>query len=213
LIKTSTVDKQIMARKEQVNITKRKIESLRESIIDEFRNILSSYIDAKIISIIKYNANIINEIPAEKLTEFKKAVLVAKENSIKRVIDELSESQDWFSCEKRGIDLGGGLWRNIKSIEKEFLPLFNDLNLKRKGASVLGATDLTPLNLDAFQSKELLRLNDELLKILEDYCSKEDSLKQLQNSFTENKAIERWQNTGNDKDEKFITSSRNQLDY
>jgi len=79
-------------------------------------------------------------------------------------------------------------WRNIKSIEKEFLPLFNDLNLKRKGASVLGATDLTPLNLDAFQSKELLRLNDELIKILEDYCSKEDSLKELQNSFIEKKA-------------------------
>ncbi len=202
-----------MARKEQVNLTKHKIEILRESIIDEFRHIFSSYIDAKMISIIKYNADIINEIPAEKLTEFKKAVLVAKENSIKRVIDEISESQDWFSCEKRGIDIGGGLWRNIKSIEKEFLPLFNDLNLKRKGASVLGATDLTPLNLDAFQSKELLRLNDELNKILEDYCSKEDSLKELQNSFIEKKAVERWQNTGNDRDEKSITSSKNQLDY
>ncbi len=202
-----------MARKEQVNLTKHKIEILRESIIDEFRHIFSSYIDAKMISIIKYNASIINEIPAEKLTEFKKAVLVAKENSIKRVIDEISESQDWFSCEKRGIDIGGGLWRNIKSIEKEFLPLFNDLNLKRKGASVLGATDLTPLNLDAFQSKELLRLNDELNKILEDYCSKEDSLKELQNSFIEKKAVERWQNTGNDRDDKSITSSRNQLNY
>ncbi len=202
-----------MARKEQVNLTKHKIEILRESIIDEFRHIFSSYIDAKMISIIKYNADIINEIPAEKLTEFKKAVLVAKENSIKRVIDEISESQDWFSCEKRGIDIGGGLWRNIKSIEKEFLPLFNDLNLKRKGASVLGATDLTPLNLDAFQSKELLRLNDELNKILEDYCSKEDSLKELQNSFIEKKAVEKWQNTGNDRDEKSITSSKNQLDY
>jgi len=213
LIKTDTFDKQIMARKEQVNITKRKIESLRESIIDEFRNILSSYIDAKIISIIKYNAKIINEIPAEKLVEFKKAVLVAKENAIKRVTDELSESQDWFSCEKRGIDLGGGLWRNIKSIEKEFLPLFNDLNLKRKGSAVLGATDLTPLNLDAFQSKELHRLNDELLKILEDYCSKEDSLKELQNSFTEKKAVERWQNTYNDKDNNSVEGSRNQLDY
>ena len=202
-----------MARKEQVNLTKHKIEILRESIIAEFQHIFSSYIDAKMISIIKYNADIINEIPAEKLTEFKKAVLVAKENSIKRVIDEISESQDWFSCEKRGIDIGGGLWRNIKSIEKEFLPLFNDLNLKRKGASVLGATDLTPLNLDAFQSKELLRLNDELNKILEDYCSKEDSLKELQNSFIEKKAVEKWQNTGNDRDDKSITSSRNQLDY
>ena len=202
-----------MARKEQVNLTKHKIEILRESIIDEFRHIFSSYIDAKMISIIKYNADIINEIPAEKLTEFKKAVLVAKENSIKRVIDEISESQDWFSCEKRGIDIGGGLWRNIKSIEKEFLPLFNDLNLKRKGASVLGATDLTPLNLDAFQSKELLRLNDELNKILEDYCSKEDSLKELQNSFIEKKAVERWQNTGNDKDNNFVQGSKYQLDY
>ncbi len=151
--------------------------------------------DAQIISIVKYNANIINEIPAEKLAEFKKAVSVAKENSVKRVIDELSESQDWFSCEKRGIDIGGGLWRNIKSLEKEFLPLFNDLNLKRSGTSVLGATDLTPLNLDTFQSKELQRLNEELLKILEDYCSKEDSLKELQNGFSENKAVEKWQNT------------------
>ncbi len=202
-----------MARKEQVNLTKRKIESLRESIIDEFRNILSSYIDAKIISIIKYNASIINEIPAEKLTEFKKAVSVAKENSVKRVIGEISESQDWFSCEKRGIDIGGGLLRNIKSIEKEFLPLFNDLNLKRKGASVLGATDLTPLNLDAFQSKELHRLNDELLKILEDYCSKEDGLKQLQTNLTEKKALERWQITSNDKDNNSVQGSRNQLDY
>jgi len=202
-----------MARKEQVNLTKHKIEILRESIIDEFRHIFSSYIDAKMISIIKYNADIINEIPAEKLTEFKKAVLVEKENSIKRVIDEISESQDWFSCEKRGIDIGGGLWRNIKSIEKEFLPLFNDLNLKRKGASVLGATDLTPLNLDAFQSKELLRLNDELNKILEDYCSKEDSLKQLQNSFIEKKAVERWQNTSNDRDDNSVQGSKYQLDY
>jgi len=202
-----------MARKEQVNLTKHKIEILRESIIAEFQHIFSSYIDAKMISIIKYNADIINEIPAEKLAEFKKAVLVAKENSIKRVIDEISESQDWFSCEKRGIDIGGGLWRNIKSIEKEFLPLFNDLNLKRKGASVLGATDLTPLNLDAFQSKELQRLNDELNKILEDYCSKEDSLKELQNSFIEKKAVERWQNTGNDKDNNFVQGSKYQLDY
>ena len=82
MIKTDTFDKQIMARKEQVNITKRKIESLRESIIAEFQHIFSSYIDAKMISIIKYNADIINEIPAEKLTEFKKAVLVAFFSSV-----------------------------------------------------------------------------------------------------------------------------------
>ena len=56
------------------------------------------------------------------------------------------------------------------------------------------ASDLTPLNLDAFQSDELQRLNEELIKILEDYCGKEDGLKQLQNSFSENKAVERWQN-------------------
>ncbi len=195
LNETVTFDKKIMARQEQVDLTKRRVESLKESIIAELQHLFPSYIDAQIISIVKYNANIINEIPAKKLAEFKKAVSVAKENATKRVIDELSESQDWFSCEKRGIDIGGGLWRIIKSIEKEFLPLFNDLNLKRSGTSVLGATDLTPLNLDAFQSEELLQLNGELIKILEDYCSKEDSLKQLQNSFSENKALEKWQNS------------------
>ncbi len=186
-----------MARKEQVDLTKRKVERLKESIIAEFQHIFPSYIDAQIISTVKYNANIINEIPAEKLAEFKKAVSAAKDNSVKRVLGELSESQDWFSCEKRGIDIGGGLWRNIKSLEKEFLPFFNDLNLKRRGASVLGATDITPLNLDAFQSTELQRLNEELIKILDDYCSKEESLKQLQNGFSENEAVERWQNTTN----------------
>ncbi len=194
LIKIDNFDKQIMARKEQLNSTKHKVETLKESILAELQSIFPSYVDTQIISIVKHNANIINEIPVEKLDEFKKAVLVAKENAIKRVTDELLESQEWFSCEKRGIDIGGGLWYTIKSIEKEFLPLFSDLKLKKRGASVIGATDLTPLNLDAFQSKELLRLNDELNKILEDYCSKEDSLKELQNSFTENKALERWQN-------------------
>jgi len=95
---------------------------------------------------------------------------------------------------KRGIDVGGGLWYIIKSIEKEFLPLFRDLKFKKSGASVMGATDITPLNLAAFESEELERLNHELIKILEDYCGKVDSLKDLQNSFTENKALERWQN-------------------
>jgi len=108
LNETVTFDKQIMARKEQVDLTKRRVESLKESIIAELQHLFPSYIDAQIISIVKYNANIINEIPAEKLAEIKKAVSVAKENATKRVIDELSESQDWFSCEKRGIDIGGG---------------------------------------------------------------------------------------------------------
>ena len=210
---TVTFDKQIMARKEQVDLTKRRVESLKESIIAELQHLFPSYIDAQIISIVKYNANIINEIPAKKLAEFKKAVSVAKENATKRVIDELSESQDWFSCEKRGIDIGGGLWRIIKSIEKEFLPLFIDLNIKRSGTSVMGVTDLTPLNLDALKSEELKRFNEELIKILEDYCSKEESLKQLQNGFSENEAVERWQNTGNDRDSNSAQGSKYQLDY
>jgi len=194
LIKTDAFDKQIMARKEQLNLTKRKVEGLKESIMAELHHLFPLYVDTQIISSIKHNANIVNEIPAEKLADFKKAVLIAKENAIKRVLDELLESQEWFSCEKRGVDVGGGLWHIIKSIEKEFLPLFRDLKFKKRGASVMGATDLTPLNLAAFESEELQRLNQELIKILEDYCGKVDSLKDLQNRFTENKAVERWQN-------------------
>jgi len=213
LIKTDTFDKQIMARKEQLSLTKRKIEGLKESTMVELQHIFPSYVDAQIITSIKHNANIINEIPAEKLAEFKKAVLIAKENAIKRVLDELLESQEWFSCEKRGIDVGGGLWHIIRSIEKEFQPLFNDLKFKKRGASVMGTTDLTPLNLEALQSEELQRLNQELIKILEDYCGKKDSLKQLQNGFTENKALDRWQNTGNDVVEKSIPPSRYSLPY
>jgi len=77
----------------------------------------------------------------------------------------------------------------------------------------MGATDLTPLNLAAFESDELGRLNQELIKILEDYCGKENGLKELQNSFTENQALERWQNTGNDRDDNSVHGSRYQLDY
>ncbi len=197
MIETDTFDKQIMARKEQLNLTKRKVEGLKESIIGEFQYLFPLFVDTQIISSIKHNANIVNEIPAEKLAEFKKAVLIAKENAIKRVLGELLESQEWFSCEKRGIDVGGGLWHIVKSIEKEFQPLFSDLEFKKRGASVMGATDLTPLNLAAFESEEIERLNHELIKILEDYCGKIDSLKQLENGFTENKALDRWQNTVN----------------
>ena len=213
MIETDTFDKQIMARKEQLSLTKRKVESLKESIIVELQHLFPLYVDTQIISCIKHNANIVNEIPAEKLAEFKKGVLVAKENAIKRVMDELLESQEWFSCEKRGIDVGGGLWYVIKSIEKEFLPLFSDLKFKKRGASVMGATDITPLNIAALQSEELVQLNQELIKILEDYCGKLDSLKELQNSFTENKALERWQNTGNDKDNNSVHDPKHQLDY
>ena len=213
LIKTDTFDKQIMARKEQLSLTKRKAENLKESIIVELQHIFPLYVDTQIISCIKHNANIVNEIPAEKLAEFKKAVLIAKENSIKRVMDELLESQEWFSCEKRGIDVGGGLWHIIRSIEKEFQPLFSDLKFKKRGASVMGTTDLTPLNLAAFESEELQRHNQELIKILEDYCGKVDSLKALQNSFTENKALDRWKNTGNNNDNDNVHDSRFQLDY
>jgi len=202
-----------MARKEQLSLTKRKAENLKESIIVELQHIFPLYVDTQIISCIKHNANIVNEIPAEKLAEFKKGVLVAKENAIKRVMDELLESQEWFSCEKRGIDVGGGLWYVIKSIEKEFLPLFRDLKFKKRGASVMGATDITPLNLAALQSEELQQLNQELIKILEDYCGKVDSLKDLQNSFTENKALDRWQNTGNDKDNNSVHDPKHQLNY
>ena len=111
------------------------------------------------------------------------------------------------------IDVGGGLWAIIKSIEKEFRPLFSDLKFKKRGASVMGTTDLTPLNLAAFESDELQQLNQELIKILEDYCGKVDSLKQLQNGFTENKALDRWQNTGNDVVEKSISPSTHNLPY
>ncbi len=193
-IKTNSFENQIVARKEQMNMTKRKVDRIIESIMEEFQYIFPSYVDAQIISTVKHNADIINETPAEKLEEFRKSVSVAKERAIKRVTDELSESQDWFSCEKRGIDVGGGLWHIIKSIEKEFRPVFNDLKFRSSGSSVMGATDLMPLNLDAFQSEGLRQLNGELIKILEDYCSKEEGLEQLQNSFSEKKAVERWQN-------------------
>jgi len=58
----------------------------------------------------------------------------------------------------------------------------------------MGATDLTPINLDAFQSKELKQLNGELIIILDDYCSNEEGLKQLQNNMEEKKAVEKWKN-------------------
>ena len=77
----------------------------------------------------------------------------------------------------------------------------------------MGATDITPLNIAALQSEELEQLNQELIKILEDYCGKMDSLKDLQNSFTENKALDRWQNTGNDGDNNSVHGSKFQLDY
>jgi len=77
----------------------------------------------------------------------------------------------------------------------------------------MGATDITPLNLAALQSEELQQLNQELIKILEDYCGKVDSLKDLQNSFTENKALDRWQNTGNDKDNNSVHDPKHQLNY
>jgi len=127
-----------MARKEQLNLTKRKVESLKESIIMELQHLLPLYLDTQIISSIKHNANIINETPKEKLEEFKKGVSVARENALKRIMDELLASPEWFSCEKRGIDVGGGLWYIIKSIEKEFLPLFNELKFKKRGGSVMG---------------------------------------------------------------------------
>ena len=77
----------------------------------------------------------------------------------------------------------------------------------------MGATDISPLNLSDFKSEELKRLNEDLLKILEDYCGKEEGLKQLQKSVTEEKALERWQNTGDDKQEKNIQDSKYQLGY
>ena len=77
----------------------------------------------------------------------------------------------------------------------------------------MGATELTPLNLAALQSEELQRHNQELIKILEDYCGKVDSLKALQNSFTENRALERWKNTGNNKDIDNVQGSKFKLDY
>jgi len=187
-------EKQIIARKEQLNLTKSKIESLKESIIGEFQQLFPQYIDRRLISIVEHNADTINEIPAEKLDEFKKAVLVAKENSIKRVIDELSKAQEWLSCEKSGIGIGGRLWQIIKSIEKEFLPIFSELNLEGRGASAFGSSDLTPISLDDFQSDDLKQLNTELTRVLEDFCGKENGLKELQHNIAKKKALERWGN-------------------
>jgi len=187
-------EKQIIARKEQLNFTKSKIVNLKESIIEELQQLFPQYIDRRLISIVEHNVDTINEIPAEKLDKFKKDVLVAKENAIKRVIDELSKAQDWLSCEKSGIGIGGRLWQIIKSIEKEFLPLFDELNLKGRGTSAFGSSDLTPISLDDFQSDELIQLNGELTRILEDFSGKEDSLKELQNSIAKKNALERWTN-------------------
>jgi len=83
----------------------------------------------------------------------------------------------------------------------------------KSGELISVEDDLTPLNLDALKSEELKQFNDELIKILEDYCSKEESLKQLQNGFSENEAVERWQNTGNDVDNNSVQDSRFQLGY
>jgi len=187
-------EKQIIARKEQLNLTKSKIVTLKESIIEELQQLFPQYVDRRLISIVEHNADTINEIPAEKLDKFKKDVLVAKVNAIKRVIDELSQAQDWLSCEKSGIGIGGRLWQIIKSIEKEFLPIFSELNLKGKGASVFGSSDLTPISLDDFQSDDLIQLNGELTRVLEDFCGKEDGLKELQNSIAKKKALDRWGN-------------------
>ena len=95
LIKTNSFETQVMARKEQLNLTKRKVEGLKEAIMVELQHLFPLYVDAQIIASIKHNADIINEIPAKKLAEFKKAVLIAKEDAIKRVLDELLESQEW----------------------------------------------------------------------------------------------------------------------
>ena len=67
--------------------------------------------------------------------------------------------------------------------------------------------------MDDFESIELKRLNEDLINILEDYCGKEDGLKELQNNIAKKKALDRWKNTSKDSDEKFVQSSKYQLDY
>ncbi len=49
LIKADYSDKQIMARKEQLSLTKRKVEGLKESIIATLQYLLPEFVDAQII--------------------------------------------------------------------------------------------------------------------------------------------------------------------
>ena len=119
----------------------------------------------------------------------------AKEDAIKRVMGELTEYQSWISCEKTGIGMGGELWNIIRSIEKEFLPYFSDLKFQSRGTSMFGSSDLVPLNLISFESVEIEQLSNELIKISEDYCGKEEGLKELQNNIAKKKALDRWENS------------------
>jgi len=68
------------------------VEGLKESIMVELQHLLPLFVDTQIISSVKHNANIVNEIPAEKLVEFKKAVLIAKENAIKPIRETCLET-------------------------------------------------------------------------------------------------------------------------
>lgn len=187
-----SIEKQIIARTEQLNLTKTKVEDLKNSLIRWLQQVFPSYVDDRMLFIIEHNASEINEVPDEKLSKFKQAVLVAKEKAISRVIDELSKSEDWYSCEKKGIDVGGGLWQIIKSVDKEFIPIFNDFKLRQRGASIFGSSDLVPINLNAFRSEALERINAQLHDVLEEYCGREKGLKDLKNSLAKKKALRRW---------------------
>ena len=164
------------------------LENIKRAILTELGGSLPAMIDFRIREIIEINPSLIQGVSDSQLADFKKQLAAAKEQSVKRVLDQLSVSPYWFDCGKEGqfekdrLDRGGSLFRIIQSIEDEFLPILTRSDIKRKYTSG-GKTDIFPQNIAFLPSVKLAGLAGSYEQFLSSFCESEETLATMRNSL------------------------------
>ena len=181
------IQNRIASQMQIVENRKADLESIQRAILAELGASLPAMIDFRIREIIEVNPNLIQNASDSQLVDFKKQLVVAKEQSVKRVLDQLTASSYWFDCGKEGqfekdrLDRGGSLFRIIQSIEEEFLPILSKSDIKRKYTSG-GKTDIFPQNISFLPSVKLAGLAGNYEQFLGSFCEAEETLASLRAS-------------------------------
>jgi hypothetical protein len=164
------------------------LERKEEEIIGELKGTMPVYLEWKVNEIMEDNADLVRQIPDERLKALKRNINEAIPKAVDDIVSRLRKSDEWLKCGDQSFlfhFIGSSpLWKVVQSIEQSLLPIFRSEKFDILDKYPVGrSSTIAPLSWNSFPEpydKRLQALDDEYSKMMNEYCGTSRELQRLE---------------------------------
>ena len=191
------IDTQIATAEELLEQKKRAMEEIRNDILNELQKVYPDFIEREIEKFVEGYPDVFLGSTDRTLKDLKSEIEATVPGEIARVVAELKQSEEWFSCEEGdeyhsvGVGLGSNLWKRIESVDQNVVGLFEKRGIKVPKGAFGEYRYIAPLNWSWF-GKQFVDLNDRLASAKTEYCQQKKELERLSGELRQKEALGKW---------------------